>query len=61
MRSSTDPKMFYTYEIFASKAAQKEHMEQPYVKAWGAFQYGGMRSGKIADCPLILPYSLEWM
>eukprot|EP00933_Yihiella_yeosuensis_P024955 TRINITY_DN19346_c0_g1_i1.p1 TRINITY_DN19346_c0_g1~~TRINITY_DN19346_c0_g1_i1.p1 ORF type:complete len:297 (-),score=82.79 TRINITY_DN19346_c0_g1_i1:198-1088(-) len=31
---------FMTYEVFESDAAMAAHKEMPYVKAWGAFQYG---------------------
>jgi len=34
------PCKFATYEVFESMAAMDAHKEMPYVKAWGAFQYG---------------------
>ena len=40
LQDSSDPNKFATYEVFSSEEALKSHMEMPYVKAWGAFQYG---------------------
>ena len=34
------PTKFITYEVFKSRDALDAHMEQPYLKAWGRFQYG---------------------
>ena len=39
----TRPCTIVTYEAFATPAAMDWHKEQPYVKAWGAFQYGPLK------------------
>eukprot|EP00746_Dinoflagellata_sp_MGD_P009000 gnl/MRDRNA2_/MRDRNA2_118110_c0_seq1.p1 gnl/MRDRNA2_/MRDRNA2_118110_c0~~gnl/MRDRNA2_/MRDRNA2_118110_c0_seq1.p1 ORF type:complete len:313 (-),score=76.71 gnl/MRDRNA2_/MRDRNA2_118110_c0_seq1:32-970(-) len=40
LRDKENPSKFITYEVFKDAAAMEAHREQPYVKAWGAFQYG---------------------
>ena len=40
LQDESDPCKIVTYEAFATPVAMEEHKEQPYVKAWGAFQYG---------------------
>merc|ERR1711971_1079049 len=39
-RDRENPCKFITYEVFQSDEAMAVHKEMPYVKAWGAFQYG---------------------
>ena len=34
---------FISYELFNSADAKSVHMDMPYVKAWGAFQYGELK------------------
>ena len=43
LRDESDASKFMTYEVFSSFAALEGHKEMPYVKAWGAFQYGDKR------------------
>jgi homocysteine S-methyltransferase len=40
LRDKEKPNKFITYEVFENAEAMDVHKEQPYVKAWGAFQYG---------------------
>ncbi|CAE7198448.1 lsrG [Symbiodinium natans] len=40
LRHSENPCKFMTYEVFANAEAVSAHGAMPYVKAWGAFQYG---------------------
>ena len=40
LRDQERPSRLITYEAFASPEAMEEHKARPYVKAWGAFQYG---------------------
>mmetsp|Transcript_6238 Transcript_6238/g.14194 ORF Transcript_6238/g.14194 Transcript_6238/m.14194 type:complete len:308 (+) Transcript_6238:44-967(+) len=40
LRDVDNPCKFMTYEVFASPEAVAAHGAMPYVKAWGAFQYG---------------------
>ena len=43
LQDESDPCKIVTYEAFATPVAMEEHKEQPYVKAWGAFQYGPLK------------------
>lgn len=40
MRAVANADTFVSYEVFESPAAMDVHKDMPYVKAWGAFQYG---------------------
>ncbi|CAE7418853.1 lsrG [Symbiodinium sp. CCMP2592] len=40
LRHVDNPCKFMTYEVFANAEAVTAHGAMPYVKAWGAFQYG---------------------
>merc|ERR1712190_235569 len=40
LRDRENPCKFITYEVFKSDEAMAVHKDMPYVKAWGAFQYG---------------------
>lgn len=43
LRDQENKNKFFTYEVFESAAAMDVHKEKPYVKAWGAFQYGDLK------------------
>merc|ERR1711924_304692 len=43
LRDEENPCKFITYEVFASPEALDIHKEMPYVKDWGALQYGEMK------------------
>jgi len=38
-----DSNTFITYEVFADESALDAHKGMPYVKEWGAFQYGELK------------------
>merc|ERR1712232_714547 len=43
LRDQGDPCKFVCYEVWQSGEAMDAHKEMPYVKAWGAFQYGDQK------------------
>merc|ERR1719401_1297347 len=40
LRDLGNPSKFISYEVFTGAEATDIHKEKPYVKAWGALQYG---------------------